>query len=94
MTATPPKEKHPWKLVRNPSDSMKIAEHIATLQTEIDEARRREATAVKQHNALLREVHAWRKWRENSDAALWLHVVKARKETDRVGAFRCVPEDA
>lgn len=43
MTATPPNEKHPWKLVRNPSDSMKIAEHIATLQTEIDEARRREA---------------------------------------------------
>ena len=94
MTATPPNEKHPWKLVRNPSDSMKIAEHVATLQTEIDEARRREATATKENNVLRREVHAWRKWRENSDSGLWLLVVKARKETDRIGAFRCVPEDA
>lgn len=76
------------------SDGMESKEDIEGLILQLAELRRRNFTLVREANVLRREVHAWRKWRENSDSGLWLLVVKARKETDRVGAFRCAPEDA
>lgn len=93
MTATPPKSKHPWKAYAPPADTAKAVEILAKLETEIVVLKRREAQLVRENNVLRREVHAWRKWRENGEAALWSAVAKARKATDSEGAFRCAPED-
>lgn len=92
MTATPPAENHPWKSFKSPSDAQKAQKTFAALEYALEDAKRGESRAVMENNFLRREIHAWRKWRENGDAALWAAVAKARKETDRIGAFRCAPE--
>ncbi len=74
------------------SDGMESKEDIEGLILQLAELRRRNFTLVREANVLRREVHAWRKWRENNDASLWTHVVRARRATDAAGAFRCVDD--
>ena len=74
------------------SDGMESKEDIEGLILQLAELRRRNFALVREANVLRREVHAWRKWRENNDASLWTHVVRARRATDAAGAFRCVDD--
>ena len=74
------------------SDGMESKEDIEGLVLQLAELRRRNFTLVREANVLRREVHAWRKWRENNDASLWTQVVRARRATDAAGAFRCVDD--
>ena len=74
------------------SDGMESKEDIESLILQLAELRRRNFTLIREANVLRREVHAWRKWRENNDASLWTHVVRARRATDAAGAFRCVDD--
>jgi|APGre2960657404_1045060.scaffolds.fasta_scaffold246593_1 hypothetical protein len=74
------------------SDGMESKEDIEGLILQLAELRRRNFTLVREANVLRREVHAWRKWRENNDASLWTQVVRARRATDAAGAFRCVDD--
>ncbi len=74
------------------SDGMESKEDIEGLVLQLAELRRRNFALVREANVLRREVHAWRKWRENNDASLWTHVVRARRATDAAGAFRCVDD--
>jgi hypothetical protein len=71
---------------------MESKEDIEGLILQLAELRRRNFTLVREANVLRREVHAWRKWRENNDASLWTQVVRARRATDAAGAFRCVDD--
>jgi hypothetical protein len=54
------------------------------------ELRRKLQSAIRQANALRREVHAWRAWREGSVSIV--AVLAARRETDSAGAFRCLDD--
>jgi hypothetical protein len=74
------------------SDGMESKEDIEGLVLQLAELRRRNFALIREANVLRREVHAWRKWRENNDASLWTHVVRARRATDAAGAFRCVDD--
>ena len=74
------------------SDGMESKEDLEGLVLQLAELRRRNFALIREANVLRREVHAWRKWRENNDASLWTHVVRARRATDAAGAFRCVDD--
>ena len=74
------------------SDGMESKEDIEGLILQLAELRRRNFTLVREANVLRREVHAWRKWRENNDPSLWTQVVRSRRATDAAGAFRCVDD--
>jgi len=74
------------------SDGMESKEDIEGLVLQLAELRRRNFALIREANVLRREVHAWRKWRENNDASLWTHVIRARRATDAAGAFRCVDD--